>query len=298
MRIFVDDMSSGIGGGQRWSKDFAHWLIGRGHQVKLATRTENIVGFAGEPTEVYFDMAPHGNTYRYPKGAKVFLWCHVPSSLSFQDEALKVAEVIASSKWSAAQVHNTWSVTPKVLMPFGKPVVNRRNSGSYGLFVGRLTMAKGAIAALRIHRRCDRAFPLVMVGATWSSPLFDKTVIRNQAAAQGVTLIEDASEFKIKELYLDARVFFQLAGLDKNPPEAFGLAAADAYLSGIPVLAYPAGAIREWLPEEWWINDADPKDIMGKWDRADSFIPDSKVVYEISEQGFTERAKSVLGSWV
>lgn len=298
MRIFVDDMSTGVGGGQRWSKDFAHWLMKRGHQVKLSTRTENVVGFVGEPTEVYFDMAPHGNILRYPKGAKVFLWCHVPSSLSFQKEALERTEVIASSEWSAAEVARMWSAPSKVLRPFGEPKTPRSGTGTYGLFVGRLTLAKGAFAALGIHRRCGGTFPLVLAGATWSSTMFEKASLRTQAAVQGVTLIEDASEPKIQELYRGARVFLQLAGWDKDPPEAFGLAAADAYLSGIPVLGYPAGAIREWLPKEWWIDKDDPRRIIDKWEQAASFFPDPQVVREISQQGFEERAKRVLGIWV
>lgn len=240
MRAFVHDPSQGLGGGQRWSRQFAAWLRGRGHDVVFSADPIPLVG----RVDVFFDMAPVGDTSLYPKGAKVFLWWHAPRSLR-HSEAVDRATVIASSEWSAESYRTCWRKDARVL-----PLFTNANGGSgiRGiLFFGRLTRPKGLHAAIRLAQRVDE--PVTLAGATWSSKDEDKRA----ATACGARM--DPTDEEADALYGTHKIFWQLSGMDAGPPEGFGLAAADALSRGMLVIGFRAGAIQEWLPERFLVDD-------------------------------------------
>lgn len=303
VRILVEDSSPGVGGGQRWSKDFADWLRSRGHDVVFRPGSEVLKHSVKDDVDFYFDMAPLGDVNRYPRKAKTFLWCHVPSSLKHPAHVIPNTTIIASSVWSQGEIKKVWGVDSKVLMPFGRAAtsLHTNTSGHYILFLGRLTAAKGVFKALNLHDEMGNCFNLVLAGATWSTKTEDLNILRHRVnQTRRVTLFEDFNPSEVPNLYRHTQAFLQVAGSDVGPAEAFGLAAADAYLSGIPVMGYPSGAIGEWLPEDWWFDPSDVasfKSLMNRLSNT-SYTPDSVVVRKISDVGFLGRAKEVLGSWV
>lgn len=240
MRIRIDDSTEHIGGGQRWSRDFVSWLRSRGHEVEFCSGPETFKSAGISKADFYFDMGCLGDLGRHQSANVAYLWCHVPASLRHPQFLFPKTEVLASSEWSQSEVSKVWQRPSKVLMPFGRPAVVSKQTppGDYVLFLGRLTRAKGVFAALDLYERCSHGFKLVIAGATWSTPQDDLQELRRRAAtARNVILLEDLSQHDLERLYGSTVAFLQLAGYEKGPPEAFGLAAVDAYMSGIPVLA-------------------------------------------------------------
>lgn len=283
-RVLVFDPSDGIGGGQRWSKDFATWLSAF-HDVTFVGN--------GEPSpkcayQYFFDMRPVG----VPISAKKhFTWCHVPLA-GTTASWIHQTTVIASSKWSAEQVKSAWGITPVVLPLFGKTRGRTNNKGV--LFHGRLTVPKGVAKAVEIFRRGNFEVPVTIAGSTCNTHKDALKVLREECRFLGVSLIEDPSESVVDELYHSHSVFLQTAGWTTGPPEAFGLAAADAYLSGLNVIAYPAGAIIEWLPKEHWAYSTDEFVLKIDWALNSTFVPDLDVCLNISDYGFIERVRGVI----
>jgi hypothetical protein len=198
-------------------------------------------------------MAPVGDVFLYPENAKVYMWVHVPSSIH-SEASLAHATILASSRWSAEQVQKTWGVqaVPLTLFSNARRVPEKSCGGV--LFFGRLTRAKGAFVAARLAGELRGATKVTIAGATWSTPPGDLETLTTICKIHGVTLVKDPSNDQVKELYGSNQMFWQLAGLEKGPPEAFGLAAADAMLSGLTVLGAPLGAVPEWLPPRFYAS--------------------------------------------
>ena len=285
MKILVIDASTGLGGGQRWSRDFSAWLARR-HETSFDTTSLR----RNEPFDVCFDMRPVG----LPLFAKKhYTWCHVPLSPT-NTENLHQTQIIASSKWSHDLIKTAWGLNSTVIMPYGKPR-GRPNIQKEGiLFFGRLTNPKGVMNAIEIYRRGKFDAPMTVAGATWSSPKDFLEMVRKECKELGIRLIEDPEESNIQKLYEDHNVFLQTAGWRAGPPEAFGLAVADAYLSGLEIVAYPAGAVIEWLPKDNWASSFDEFVAKTKAALVSKTPPDLDVCLNISEYGFEERVKGSL----
>lgn len=280
MRALVHDPSPGVGGGQRWSLDFAGWLSRRGHEVLHSS--ERIP--PPWSCDTFFDMAPVGDPALYPAEAEIYLWCHVPSSLKAWD-CLSRAKVVASSAWSAKRVSQTWGISATPLLLFGQ---SHGPAGKFGiLFHGRLTAAKGVYRALEAHLLGRFDAPLTVSGATWSTPPETFADIEQACAHACVCLRPDDPD--PETLYRTHSVFWNLAS---GPPEAFGLAAADAFLSGLSVIALSDGGIGEWLPSRFQARNL--LDVVTLTRRAlagDLLPPTEDEKHIVTEAAFTARVK-------
>jgi glycosyltransferase involved in cell wall biosynthesis len=123
--------------------------------------------------------------------------------------------------------------------------------------VGRLAREKGTDVAIEAARITGR--PLVIANA---GPLEDE--LRAQAAGlPGVTF---AGRLERPELdALRARAAVEL--VPSLAHETFGLAAAEALLRGLPVVASDVGALRELVPAEGRVPPGDAPALAAAWER-------------------------------
>jgi len=286
VRALVHDPSPGIGGGQRWSRDFAEWLSRRGHEVlHSAERTP-----PRWPCDVFFDMTPVGDPALYPPDAVVYLWCHVPSSLKAW-ACLDRAKVIASSSWSAGRVEKSWNTPSVPLLLFGCPHAAPARVGV--LFHGRLTHAKGVYRALEAYRMGRFDVPLTISGATWSTP--PETLVHIEQACVQASVGFRPDDPEPETLHRTHSIFWNLAS---GPPEAFGLAAADALLSGLSVIALSDGGIGEWLPSRFQArNLLDVVTLTQRSLAGDLQPPTEDEKYLVTEAAFTQRVEESGLPW-
>lgn len=284
-KVLLFDPSTGAGGGQRWSQDFRKWLARR-HNVTFVGNGEPL------PSEMFdyaFDMRPTGMPII---ARKHFTWCHFPLT-DTKSELFHRTTVISSSKWSADQATRAWGGQSVVLPLFGEcrsPI----NRGKGILFLGRLTVPKGAARAIEMCEPFKGLTNVTIAGATWGTPPDLLAHLRSECERLGFTLWENPSDPEIDDLYSIHHVFIQTAGWQAGPAEAFGLAAADAYLSGLNVVAYPAGAIVEWLPKDHWAESKETFVAKIKSALEDVYVPNLDVCLNISEYGFRSRVEEAL----
>lgn len=125
------------------------------------------------------------------------------------------------------------------------------------LFVGRLAPEKGAATAIEAARITGR--PLVVVG---DGPLAGD--LRDAAAdLPHVTFAGRAGPDELAALRASAAV--ELA--PSLAHETFGLAAAEAMLRGLPVVASDVGALRELVPDDARVPPSDPAALAVAWVR-------------------------------
>lgn len=283
-RVLIFDPSVGEGGGQRWSRDFSKWLA-KWHDVQFVGTGQLI---PEETFDYAFDMRPIG----IPIIAKKhFTWCHVPLTDTNTDLFHRTT-IIASSKWSAAKVEQAWRY-PSIILPLFGQCRSAKNLGKGILFLGRLTVPKGAAKAIELCESFKNT-RVTIAGATWGTPKDLLVHLRSECARLGFTLWENPSDAEIDDLYATHHVFIQTAGWQAGPAEAFGLAAVDAYLSGLNVIAYPAGAVVEWLPKDHWAESREK--FIQKINSAleNVHVPNLDVCLNISEYGFRSRVEEAL----
>lgn len=125
------------------------------------------------------------------------------------------------------------------------------------LFVGRLAPEKGAATAIAAARITGR--PLVVAG---DGPLADD--LRDAARdLPHVTFVGRVDAVELAALRAGASV--ELA--PSLAHETFGLAAAEAMLRGLPVVASDVGALRELVPDDARVPPNDPAALADAWVR-------------------------------
>lgn len=123
------------------------------------------------------------------------------------------------------------------------------------LFVGRLAPEKGAATAIEAARITGRS--LVIAG---EGPLADE--LRDAARdLPHVTFVGRIDEDELTSLRASAAV--ELA--PSLAHETFGLAAAEAMLRGLPVVASDVGALRELVPADARVPPSDPAALAAAW---------------------------------
>jgi glycosyltransferase involved in cell wall biosynthesis len=110
-------------------------------------------------------------------------------------------------------------------------------AGGYALFSSRLEPEKGLETAIEACRIA--AVPLVVAGGGSERERFEAT--------PNVTFAGQLAEPKLAELRAGA----MLALMPSRTAETFGMAAAEAMASGLPVAASDIGALPELIPREW-----------------------------------------------
>lgn len=119
----------------------------------------------------------------------------------------------------------------------------RSTTGTYALFVGRISEEKGALTLLSAWRHLPRTVPLRVIG---DGPAFDE--LRSAASSEGlsnVIFLGRLPREQVMETMKQARFLVFPSQLYENLP----LGIIEAYASGIPVLASRLGAMQEIVKE-------------------------------------------------
>jgi glycosyltransferase involved in cell wall biosynthesis len=136
-------------------------------------------------------------------------------------------------------------VLPHVIRRFASE--SAAASGQDALVVARLAPEKGVDVAIEACRIAG--IPLVVAG--------DGPERARLAAMAGphVTFAGRVDDHELEQLRLRAAI----AVVPSRSGETFGLAAAEAMASGLPVVASRVGALPELVPDEWLVRAGDPE---------------------------------------
>lgn len=124
-------------------------------------------------------------------------------------------------------------------------------SGGYALVVSRLSVEKGVDVAIEACRRA--AVPLVVAGDGPQLAELRRQAGAGAAGSAGVRFEGRVPEERLGELRAGAAV----ALVPSRSAETFGMAAAEAMVAGVPVLASRIGALPELVGEDGLVPPAD-----------------------------------------
>lgn len=119
----------------------------------------------------------------------------------------------------------------------------RTGTGSYALFVGRVSEEKGALTLLKAWRELPRSMPLQIIG---DGPAYPQ--LQADAASQGlsnVTFLGRVPREKVIHAIKGARFLIFPSQLYEN----FPLTILEAFACGVPVIASRLGAMQEIVKE-------------------------------------------------
>jgi glycosyltransferase involved in cell wall biosynthesis len=120
----------------------------------------------------------------------------------------------------------------------------RSHSGTYALFVGRLSPEKGLLTLLEAWGRLPFAVPLVIAGEGPMRPHLEAEIAR-----KGLPGIHFAGRLK-REQVCDAMKKAAFLVVPSVWYEPFGLVVAEAFACGTPVLGAFVGSIKEMLDDQ------------------------------------------------
>jgi glycosyltransferase involved in cell wall biosynthesis len=146
-----------------------------------------------------------------------------------------------------APVHQA-HVLPHVIRRFAAG--SAAAEGRHALVVARLAPEKGVDVAVEACRIAG--MPLVVAG---DGPEHARLVAAAQANAADVTFAGQVDDRELERLRREAVV----AIVPSRSGETFGLAAAEAMASGVPVAASRVGALPELVPDEWLVGAGNPR---------------------------------------
>jgi glycosyltransferase involved in cell wall biosynthesis len=112
------------------------------------------------------------------------------------------------------------------------------------LYVGQIIRGKGVDVLLKALAKVKASFECVIVG-DGSHRKFCEKLSRRLGLADRVRFTGYVQPDQLREYYLDATVF----AMSSLWPEPFGMAGPEAMRYGVPVVAFDAGGIREWLSD-------------------------------------------------
>lgn len=112
------------------------------------------------------------------------------------------------------------------------------------LFAGQLIRGKGVDALLRALAKLQIPFTCIVLGEGSHRP-YCEALCRRLGLAQRVHFQGYLLPAELKQFYLQASVF----AMSSLWPEPFGMAGPEAMRYGLPVVAFDAGAIPEWLED-------------------------------------------------
>lgn len=120
----------------------------------------------------------------------------------------------------------------------------RSGSGTYALFLGRLSPEKGLLTLLQAWERLPSAVPLVIAG---DGPM--RNSLEAEAASKRLRSVRFAGRLSRAEGYEAMRkaAFLVVPSVWHEP---FGMVVAEAFACGTPVLGASAGAIQEMLDDQ------------------------------------------------
>ncbi len=137
--------------------------------------------------------------------------------------------------------------------------------------VGRLVRSKGTHHALEALARLAPRIPGLLLEIIGDGP--ERAALESSAAARGLAVRFHGAvgQGEARDLLARARVFcFPSTTAEGAPPEALGLAAAEAQAMGVPVVAAATGGIPEVVAHEVsgiLVPDADPAALAGALER-------------------------------
>jgi glycosyltransferase involved in cell wall biosynthesis len=172
--------------------------------------------------------------------------------------AKRIDFAMANSEYSAKELRELGvpdvTVVPPYLPPHDATAsrsqlarLRREKRGIDVLFVGRIAPNKGHVHLLRafaaLRAGCDEQARLFLVGG-WGPQVYMGTIqsMRKQLGGEGVILAGSVTEATLQAHYEAADVFLCL-----SEHEGFKLPLVEAMRSGLPVVAYDAGAVGETL---------------------------------------------------
>lgn len=112
------------------------------------------------------------------------------------------------------------------------------------LFAGQIIRGKGVDALLRALAQVRRPFECIILGEGNHRPKCER-LSRSLGLAHKVTFKGYVPPSELRQFYLEATVFT----VSSLWPEPFGMAGPEAMRYGLPVVAFDAGAIGEWLKD-------------------------------------------------
>lgn len=134
-----------------------------------------------------------------------------------------------------------------------RPARNERQNSAKSitiLYVGRLVEEKGILDLYRGYKKWRAQNKIVKLNIIGEGPL--KNELRNQIKADGFensVSIERKSYEQMPKLYQSADIFILPSKKTKEWEEQYGMVLIEALASGLPVIAYDSGSIRENLED-------------------------------------------------
>lgn len=173
--------------------------------------------------------------------------------------AAQVPVALADSEYNARELRAAGVADVRVVPPYLPPkldtpadrsVASRLRETKKGidvLFVGRVVPNKGHLHLLRafaaLRAAVDPGARLFIVGS-WGPDAYIHELfrLRERLGLEGVTFTGSVSEATLSAYYEDADVY-----LSMSQHEGYGLPLIEAMRTGVPVVAYDAGAVSETL---------------------------------------------------
>ena len=166
----------------------------------------------------------------------------------------QVDAFVVPSAFALARLHELRApvgqayVLPAVIRQFAPR--SAAGDGRHALVVARLAPEKGVDIAIEACRIAG--MPLVIAG---DGPERERLVAAARADGADVTFAGRVDDRELERLRREAIV----AIVPSRSGETFGLAAAEAMASGVPVAGSRVGALPELIPEEWLAPPGDPR---------------------------------------
>lgn len=179
-------------------------------------------------------------------GAALALW---QPRLAGQVDAFVVPSAFALARLHelrapVGQAH----VLPAVIRQFASG--SAAGDGRHALVVARLAPEKGVDIAIEACRIAG--IPLVVAG---DGPEQARLVAAARAGGGDVTFAGRVDDRELERLRREA----VMAIVPSRSGETFGLAAAEAMASGVPVAGSRVGALPELIPDQWLVPAGDPR---------------------------------------
>lgn len=199
-------------------------------------------------------------------------------------------ELIANG-FRADQVHLTSPIR------LGNPEGLRTNYGDRNLvlFAGQVIRGKGVDALLRALAKLTVPFECIILGDGNHKPKCEQ-LSKSLGLDQRVVFQGYVSPGELQQYYLQATVF----AVSSLWPEPFGMVGPEAMRYGLPVVAFDAGAIGEWLKDGQTGFLVPWNDTTGYARKVESLLRDKNLARRLGEQGINwvdrfEPARQVAG---